>query len=164
MILAIDPGPTTCGFVIYDPHTQRVSSAHAELSWPDVRRRLADHLLTSALVVCERIQAGPPSSDVVLTTEVVGRVIEWCDSTRMPLELLYRRDALAALGISAKGPKDPLVRAALIELHGGTKQQAVGNRFNRGPLYGVSSHAWAALALAVTSNLRNGAKYAQQCP
>lgn len=164
MILAIDPGPTTCGLVIYDPHAQRVSSAHAELSWPDVRRRLADHLLTSALVVCERIQAGPPSSDVVLTTEVVGRVIEWCDSTRTSIKLLYRREVLATLGISAKGPKDALVRAALIELHGGSKERAVGNRFARGPLYGVSSHAWAALALAVATNLQNGAKYAQPQP
>jgi hypothetical protein len=158
--IAIDPGPTTCGVVVYDTDAQRVTQAHAELVWPDVRRLLSDHLLNSG-VVCERTQAGPPSGDVVRTTEVVGRVMEWCDSTRTPLELVYRREVLATLGVSARGPKDALVRATLIDLHGTSKALAVGTRFAPGPLYGVTSHAWAALALAVTINLRNGANYAR---
>jgi hypothetical protein len=164
ILLAIDPGPTTCGLVVYDPGAQRVTSAHAELVWPDVRRLLSDHLLSGAGVVCERTQAGPPSTDVVRTTEVVGRVMEACDHLRMPLELVYRREVLATLGVSARGSKDALVRAALIDLHSTSKALAVGTRRAPGPLYGVTSHAWAALALAVTANLRNGAKYAQHCP
>lgn len=164
ILIALDPGPTTCGLVVYDTDTQRVTQAHAELVWPDVRRLLSDHVLTSAGVVCERTQAGPPSGDVVRTTEVVGRVMEACDHLRMPLELVYRREVLATLGVSARGPKDALVRAALIDLHGTSKALAVGTRRAPGPLYGVTSHAWAALALAVTINLRNGAKYAQYNP
>lgn len=164
MLLAIDPGPTTCGLVVYDTDAQKVIRAHAELTWPDVRHVLSEYLLSGAGVVCERTQAGPPSGDVVRTTEVVGRVMEWCDSTRTPLELLYRREVLATLGVSARGPKDALVRAALIDLHGTSKALAVGTRRAPGPLYGITSHAWSALALAVTINLRNGAKYAQYCP
>jgi hypothetical protein len=160
ILLAIDPGPATSGLVVYDTVSRRVLSAHAELVWPDVRRLLSDHLLSRAGVVCERTQAGPPSTDVVRTTEVVGRVMEWCDSTRTPLELLYRREVLAGLGVSARGPKDALVRSALIDLHGTSRALAIGTRRAPGPLYGVTSHAWAALALAVTINLRNGAKYA----
>lgn len=159
--IAIDPGPTTCGVVVYDMDAQRVTQAHAELVWPDVRRLLSDHLLNSG-VVCERTQAGPPSTDVVRTTEVVGRVMEACDHLRMPLELLYRREVLATLGVSARKTRDALVRAALIDLHSTSKALAVGTRRAPGPLYGVTSHAWAALALAVTINLRNGAKYAQR--
>jgi hypothetical protein len=167
ILIAIDPGPTTCGLVVYDTDAQRVTQAHAELVWPDVRQVLTHHfgrVLTSAGVVCERTQAGPPSGDVVRTTEVVGRVMEACDHLRMPLELVYRREVLATLGVSARGPKDALVRAALIDLHGTSKALAVGTRRAPGPLYGVTSHAWAALALAVTINLRNGAKYAHYCP
>lgn len=164
ILIAIDPGPTTSGVVVYDTDAQRVTKAHAELVWPDVRRLLSDHLLSGAGVVCERTQAGPPSGDVVRTTEVVGRVMEFCDSTRTPLELLYRRDVLATLGVSARGSKDALVRAALIDLHGTSKALAVGTRRAPGPLYGVTSHAWAALALAVAINLRNGAKYAHYFP
>lgn len=164
MILAIDPGPATCGLVVYDTDAQRVTRAHAELTWPDVRHVLSEYLLSGAAVVCERTQAGPPSTDVVRTTEVVGRVMEWCDSTRTPLELLYRREVLATLGVSARGSKDARVRAALINLHGWTKDRAIGTRRAPGPLYGVTSHAWAALALAVTINLRNGEKYAHCCP
>jgi len=164
MLLAIDPGPATCGLVAYDTDAQRVTRAHAELTWPDVRHAMFGYLPSGARVVCERTQAGPPSGDVVRTTEVVGRVMEWCDSTRTPLELLYRREVLATLGISARGAKDALVRATLIDLHGTSKAGAVGTRRAPGPLYGVTSHAWAALALAVATNLRNGAKYAQHCP
>lgn len=160
ILVALDPGPVTSGLVVYDTDAQRVIRSHAELVWPDVRRLLSDHLLSGAGVVCERTQAGPPSTDVVRTTEVVGRVMEWCDSTRTPLELLYRREVLAGLGVSARGPKDALVRSALIDLHGTSRALAVGTRHAPGPLYGVTSHAWAALALAVTINLRNGAKYA----
>ena len=167
ILIAIDPGPTTCGVGVYDTDAQRVTQAHAELVWPGVRRLLSErsiHLLSGAGVVCERTQAGPPSTDVVRTTEVVGRVMEACDHLRMPLELVYRREVLATLGVSARGSMDALVRATLVDRHGTSKALAIGTRRAPGPLYGVTSHAWAALALAVTINLRNGAKYAHYCP
>jgi hypothetical protein len=164
ILVAIDPGPVTSGLVVYDTVGRRVLSAHAELAWVDVRRALVDHKLDHDVigVVCERTQAGPPSTDVVRTTEVVGRVLEACDNLSLPLELLYRREVLAGLGVSARGPKDALVRSALIDLHGTSRALAIGTRRAPGPLYGVTSHAWAALALAVTINLRNGAKYAHR--
>ena len=37
---------------------------------------------------------------------------------------------------------------AFIEMHGGDKSTAIGKKYNPGPLYGVSSHAWQALGLA----------------
>jgi len=162
ILVAIDPGPVTSGLVFYDTVGKRVLSAHAELPWVDVRTTLAFHKNEHLGVVCERTQAGPPSTDVVRTTEVVGRVMEACDNLKLPLELLYRREVLAGLGVSARGPKDALVRSALIDLHGTSRALAVGTRRAPGPLYGVTSHAWAALALAVTINLRNGAKYAHR--
>lgn len=45
-------------------------------------------------------------------------------------------------------PKDPQVRQALIERYGPTKAEAVGLKKTPGPLYGVKSHVWSALAIA----------------
>lgn len=45
---------------------------------------------------------------------------------------------------------DSHVRAALIERFGPTTEKAIGKKSQPGPLYGISSHKWAALAVAVT--------------
>ena len=47
---------------------------------------------------------------------------------------------------------DANLRAALLDRYGGSGR-AIGTRKAPGPLYGVKSHAWAALALAVTVQL-----------
>lgn len=44
---------------------------------------------------------------------------------------------------------DANIRTELIDRYGGTLQ-AIGTKKSRGPLYGITSHKWAALALAVT--------------
>ncbi len=36
-----------------------------------------------------------------------------------------------------------------VMIFGGTKEAAIGKKASPGPLYGVSSHAWQALAVAV---------------
>lgn len=45
--------------------------------------------------------------------------------------------------------KDANVRQAIIDRYGG--QAAIGRKATPGPLYGVTSHAWAALAVAITA-------------
>ncbi len=46
--------------------------------------------------------------------------------------------------------KDNNIRAALLDRFGGSRSVAVGTAKHPGPLYGIRSHEWAALALAVT--------------
>jgi len=60
------------------------------------------------------------------------------------VRLVYRRDVKLHLCGNPRA-KDPNIRQALIDLLGpaGTKKQP-------GPTYGVKSHAWAALGVAVT--------------
>lgn len=62
-----------------------------------------------------------------------------------------RRDALKY--VTGKGSRvgDKEMREGLIELYGG-REVAVGLKKNPGPLYGVKSHIWAALGVAVTFN------------
>ena len=67
-----------------------------------------------------------------------------------PAELTRRAVKLHLCG-SARA-KDTNIRAALIDRFGGTggRRAAVGLKASPGPLYGIRSHEWAALAVAVT--------------
>ena len=70
---------------------------------------------------------------------------------------LYRREVLRGLDVTGKGNRDSLVRQRLIEMFGGDRASAVGTKAKPGPLYGVASHAWAALAVAVVAGMEAGA-------
>ena len=45
--------------------------------------------------------------------------------------------------------KDSNIRQALLDLYGGDKRKAIGIKAEPGPLYGIKSHMWAALGVAV---------------
>jgi hypothetical protein len=79
-----------------------------------------------------------------------GRFIEaWGHSSRLHTwSLLPRRDVKLTLCGSMKA-KDANIRQALLDRFGG-KEKAIGKKAAPGPLYGMRSHCWAALALAVT--------------
>jgi len=85
--------------------------------------------------------------DVFETCVWIGRFVE---AWRWPAEprLIYRRDVKLHLCGSSRA-KDANVRQALIDLYGGPS--AIGKKASKGPLYGVKSHAWSALAVAVTA-------------
>lgn len=152
--MAIDPGPRTSGYVLYMPGDREITAAVKDADLAQVRRcmdyfaDLADRVGYPFVVVCERTQAGPPSTQVVLTTEIVGRIMEMAHNKAVPCHLYYRRQVLQALNCARKGNKDSLVRMACIEMHGGDKATAVGTKKKPGPLHGVTSHAWQALGLA----------------
>ena len=60
---------------------------------------------------------------------------------------LIRSKVRGHLGASKGG--DAAVRAALIQRFGPYKETAIGKKSTPGPLFGVTSHEWQALALAV---------------
>ena len=62
------------------------------------------------------------------------------------VKLVYRKDVKLHLCGSARA-KDANIRQALID-----KLGPVGTKKAPGPLYGVTSHAWAAVAVAVTAS------------
>jgi hypothetical protein len=69
------------------------------------------------------------------------------------VRLIYRRDVKLRLCGTVKA-KDANVRQALIDMFpktGGGKIPQIGTKAQPGPLYGVASHAWAAVAVAVTA-------------
>jgi hypothetical protein len=69
------------------------------------------------------------------------------------VRLTYRRDVKVLLCNSSKA-KDSNVRQALLDLFprsGGGATPQIGTKSQPGPLYGVSTHAWPALGVAVTA-------------
>lgn len=95
-------------------------------------------------------------AEVFETCVWTGRFLQrWYDAARSPLlraraHRVYRRDVKLHLCGSARA-KDPNVRQALIDMYGPGKEKAIGKKASPGPLYGVTSHVWSALAVAVTA-------------
>ena len=157
IIVGIDPGPEKCGFCVYDTESRKVIEAKKDLPVVEVLAGIDIYSSQADLVGIERVQSyGIPGSTLLRTSEVVGRLWQCSESLRLPTVLLYRREVLRGLDVTGKGNRDSLVRERLIEMHGGTRKLAQGTKKEPGPLYGVASHAWSALAVAVVAGLGAG--------
>lgn len=144
-ILALDPGTHETGWCVFDTAlNEPVGSGILEnkmlletlmLHGPD---ELAIEMIAS--------YGMPVGKEVFETCVWIGRFIErWkVDSIGEP-RLIYRKDVTSHLCGTSKA-KDANIRQRLIDLIGpqGTKKEP-------GPTYGFKSHAWAALAVAVTA-------------
>jgi hypothetical protein len=145
--IGIDPGPLTSGVVVLDRDGRVVLSEHAA----DVDRVLA--ILSpgwpdrSSAAGIERIQSrGIAGASLFQTAEMGGRFFQAALYYGHTARWIYRREVLAALDVTGKGSRDAMVRQALIEVYDGST--SIGTKRNPGPLYGVKSHAWQALAVA----------------
>lgn len=149
-ILAIDPGTTQSGWVIYGDgrvHDSGVMPNGELVTWlalrDDSRARLAIEMIASYGMAVGR--------EVFETCVWIGRFKQAWHSPDA-VQLVYRKDVKLHLCGTTKA-KDPNVRQALIDLFaptGGGKTPQIGTKGQPGPLYGVSSHAWPALGVAVT--------------
>lgn len=148
-ILAIDPGTTESGWVVYDGAHVVASGVFdndcmLETVAETPARRLAIEMIASYGMAVGR--------EVFETCVWIGRFQQ---AFRDPdaVELVYRRDVKLHLCGTSKA-KDPNVRQALLDLFprtGGGKTPQIGTKAQPGPLYGVSSHAWPALGVAITA-------------
>jgi hypothetical protein len=145
MILAIDSGTTQSAFVQFD-ESKNLIVDHGILPNPEMRQILIGREYD--LVALEMIASYgmPVGASTFETCLWVGRFIELA---RTESRLVYRKDIKMHLCGSMRA-KDGNVRQALIDLIG-----EQGTKKNKGPTYGISSHSWAALAVAVyTANNR----------
>lgn len=143
MILAIDPGTTESGWCRMQDG--RVLASGVETN-EEMLESLKSHDGTPIHTVAIEMVASygmAVGREVFETCVWIGRFQQaW--HTPAAVRLIYRRDVKLHLCGTAKA-KDPNIRQALLDMLGpqGTKKAP-------GPTYGVKSHAWAALALAVT--------------
>ena len=151
-IFAIDPGSSLSGYVLFADGKVIESGVLENNILIDKLNSLQNvDKLAVEMIASYGMAVG---KDVFETCVWIGRFLErWSQSKSLPSERIYRKDVKIYLCGSLKA-KDSNIRQALIDLLGkpGTKKQP-------GPTFGVSSHAWAALAVAVTClGLDNEAK------
>lgn len=149
MILALDPGPEQTGFCFYDgervldfgvqPNAEIL--AHLRINEAP---RLAIEMIAS--------YGMPVGCEVFETCVWIGRFQQ---AWRKPdaVELIYRKDVKMHL-CGTTAATDANIRRALLDLFprtGGGATPQVGTKAKPGPLYGMSSHAWPALGVAITA-------------
>lgn len=141
MILAIDPGTTQSGWVLLSG--ARVVECGVD-SNADVLRMVQESTANRLAIEMIASYGMAVGREVFATCVWVGRFQQaWRDPEAV--RLVYRQEVKLGLCHSPRA-KDANIRQALIDLLGpqGTKKAP-------GPTYGVSSHAWSALAVAVTA-------------
>lgn len=150
IISAIDPGTTQSGYV----ETSGDEVLYADVVQNDELIEMiraisgygAARMIEPRRLVIERFEArGMPIGDESIETMIwTGRFMQaWHNPAEV--EFLKRSQIKIALCGTAKA-KDANIRQALIDRLG-----SPGTKKAPGPTYGVTSHAWAALAVAVVA-------------
>ena len=160
-IIGIDPGPTQSGVVVYQPNVYKVQYAdvvenenvHLRLTtlplWTVASTEYAQIVLAIEFP-CFYGKSVSIGRDVLETAAMVG----WLEAevmrgySRKRVRITRRQVRMHLCGTMRSG--DAQVWQALLDRYGG-RSTAIGNKKNPGPLYGVKSHARAALAVAITA-------------
>lgn len=149
-ILAIDPGPEQSAYVVWDGARKGNAEILPNLTMSLLVSGCAgnshiDHMVIEK-IACYGMAVGAETFETCVWT---GRFIQaWAAEREGSQSRIPRLDIKVHLCKSAKA-KDANVRQALIDRFGppGTKKAP-------GTLYGITSHCWAALAVAVTAHDR----------
>lgn len=146
-VLAIDPGTHESGFAVFVKNGGLLSSGvlpNAEIL--DLIGKSDADLLAIERIVSYGMAVGQETFDTCIWT---GRMMQ-----RWPCPdevFLVERKAVKKHVCGKASVGDPEVRASLIKLLG-----PQGTKASPGPTYGVKSHAWAALGVAVTAIHQQG--------
>jgi len=162
LILGIDPGPVTSGVVLYDPVQGKVVEAWAKMPTYAVlvsarlRSMAGVHLdvwdLVNAHLAMEHIVSygAKIGGETIDTIEPIGRIKEawsWIDENAT-----YKSRPDILEHITGNRKATPAECNYQLSKRFGGKDVAVGTKKQPGPLYGVTSHAWSALAVAVVAS------------
>ncbi len=135
-IIGIDPAPVFQTWVLFDGH-RILDKGHMSI---DDMAILLPRMKYA--VACEWIESfGMAVGQEVFQTVFAIGYMHRCK----PMRLVPRRDVKLHLCNSSKA-KDSNIRQALID-----KVGPVGTKLKPGPTYGISTHFWSALAVAVTA-------------
>lgn len=138
-ILAIDPGTTESAFVVWDGKVTDSGFVSNEVMRHFFNARLSfmqADVIAIEMIASYGMAVGKETFETCLW---IGRFMEL--AKREP-RLVYRKDVKMHLCQSMRA-KDANIRQALID-----KLGVVGTKKAPGPLFGISGHLWAALAVA----------------
>lgn len=146
-LLCIDPGTEVSGVVLFDG--EKILDVYPEIANQNLLTCIdlfnADHMAIE-MVACYGMPVGKETFE---TCVWIGRFIQ---EFHRPVDKVYRKDVKLNLCNSMRA-KDANIRQAILDRFprtGGGKTPQVGIKKQPGPLYGVSSHAWSALAVGLT--------------
>lgn len=143
IILGIDPGTEQSGWCLWGDGVIHLSGVSPNVEVSDMICGTPADILAIEMVASFGMAVG---KEVFRTVWWTGRFAQqWMDKTgNLPMEV-FRNDVKIHLCGTTKA-KDKNIRVALIDLIG-----PQGNKKEPGPTYQVKSHAWSALAVAVTA-------------
>ncbi len=146
-VIGLDPGTHESAIVIFNGLTVE---RHEILPNADVldSLRLAD-AVTGSVLVLEQVESFgmPVGREVFETVFWTGRFAEAWSPRRF--ERMPRRIVKQHLCHTARAT-DANISQAIIDRFGPGRDKAVGKKRTPGPLFGIKSHCWAALAVAIT--------------
>lgn len=143
ILFAIDPGTEQSGWCQYDG---RVPISSGVMSNPELLKALPEQWYAGRHLAIEMIASYdmPVGREIFHTCVWIGRFQQaWHDPEAV---MLIPRGEVKLHLCGSMRAKDPNVRQALLDRLG-----APGTKKDPGPTYGVKSHAWSALAVAVTA-------------
>lgn len=154
LALCVDPGTTKSGMLFYDGTYNDLSVMHPrsdisnfELLRFDLKHEFKPDVILIEMVASYGMAVGASTFE---TCVWIGRFIQKFGEERV--KLIYRKDVKKCLCGSMQA-KDSNIRQAIIERFpaaGGGKTPQIGTKKQPGPLFGISSHCWSALALGIT--------------
>lgn len=183
-ILAIDPGPVQSAWVILDTETLAV-----------VHKAIEDNKSALSMVrmtaqnhrnhrICAALGRAPRAPGPVFGHIAIERIIPYATAVGqetfdtawwsgrlaeaahpIPHTMLSRKEVSLHL-TGFRNAKEPQINAAVCDVYGVTMRTCKGTKKHPGPLYGIKTHMWAALAVAVTwaeqyaKEASHGAKHA----
>lgn len=160
MLLAIDPGTGDSAYVGLTETGQVI--AQGIMDNDEFLQMLErDSVVTcNDRIVIEMVASyGMPVGRETFETCVwIGRFIQAV--APHPVERMTRNEVKMQLCHHIAKVNDGVLRQALIDRYGPGKEKAIGNKKSPGPLYGIKSHLWAALALGVAALERKDTHHA----
>jgi len=162
IIIGVDPGPTSSGQVVVDGaiFPPIVLESNDEIEEKDLLiTKYKAKIVVSEWIVSYSSAIG---FSVLDTARLVGRIEERAGVKGMEFHKLTRPQV--GLELTGKStPKKAQVNEAIRELYremkpdslGGGKNAVVGTKKHPGPLYGIKSHAWDALAVVIAWMSKN---------
>lgn len=159
IIAAIDPGPTHSALLVLEGTRVHLAAPAFEnaavLEW--IRNGDDELEIVADVLLIEKIEAQGMAvgAEVFETVFWSGRFAQAWEAGVGDVAVRIGRRAIKLALCGTSRANDGNIRAALLDRFGGLTA-AVGKKRTPGPLYGVKSHAWAALALAVTYQQQDG--------
>ena len=158
LVMGVDPGPEESSYVVWDGKSilDKFSGPNSDLLW--ILRSSGRLPAVIETVVFEQVESYGMAvgREVFETVFETGRLYQQADRAQHNVVLMPRKEVKIHLCGSLRA-KDTNIRHAILDRMGG-KREAVGLKKTPGPLYGIKSHQWSALAIAITWFDKNIAK------